>query len=185
MTDSLPKGWRPAAEEGNPLACLQGRPLASGTLEVLLGPTHRYGARYFQLLLGDRHGHLGQPPLLLGLHHHGPYPSYNWIEVIQYNSVVAFASGSTLRLDCQAERQLFRYLGGLIPPGGHLMVEYDTTRWRQTERALVAGVAPEDTELGRLLADAGCGASYKDWYFSEGGAEGPRKLQGRKALPPM
>jgi len=28
----------------------------------------------------------------------------------------------------------------------------------------------------------GCGAEFKDWRFAEGGSEGPRKLQGYKAL---
>jgi hypothetical protein len=33
-----------------------------------------------------------------------------------------------------------------------------------------------------LLFVAGCGVAFKDWYFAEGGREGPEKLQGHKAL---
>jgi hypothetical protein len=38
------------------------------------------------------------------------------------------------------------------------------------------------TPLGYLMFLAGCGASFRDWYISEGGREGPRRLQGFKPL---
>jgi hypothetical protein len=38
------------------------------------------------------------------------------------------------------------------------------------------------TSLGFLLYSAGCGIGFKDWYFAEGGREGPEKLQGYKPL---
>ncbi|MBI2855366.1 MAG: DUF1122 family protein, partial [Chloroflexi bacterium] len=44
------------------------------------------------------------------------------------------------------------------------------------------GVPPVLTPLGHLLFQAGVGFHIKDWYFSEGGSEGPRKLQGFKPL---
>jgi len=33
-----------------------------------------------------------------------------------------------------------------------------------------------------MLFFTGCGVAFKDWWFAEGGSEGPRKLQGYKAL---
>jgi hypothetical protein len=33
-----------------------------------------------------------------------------------------------------------------------------------------------------MLFSMGCGVSFKNWYFAEGGSEGARKLQGYKAL---
>ena len=38
------------------------------------------------------------------------------------------------------------------------------------------------TSLGSMLFRLGCGVAFKDWHFAEGGSEGPRKLQGHKAL---
>jgi hypothetical protein len=73
-------------------------------------------------------------------------------------------------------------LGELIPSGGHLMLEYESPRWSATARALNLGAPPAATELGELLRAAGCDASIRNWDISEGGREGPRKLQGFKPL---
>ena len=62
------------------------------------------------------------------------------------------------------------------------MVEYESKLWRTTQLGLLAGIPPLATPLGALLFDIGCGNSFKDWYFPEGGQEGGRKLQGNKAL---
>ena len=51
-----------------------------------------------------------------------------------------------------------------------------------TARALNLGAPPAATELGELLRAAGCDASIRNWDISEGGREGPRKLQGFKPL---
>ena len=46
---------------------------------------------------------------------------------------------------------------------------------------LPLGSPPVVTPLGYRLFQAGV-RSYRDWYISEGGREGPRKLQGFKPL---
>jgi len=76
---------------------------------------------------------------------------------------------------------LFQSLSQLIPPGGHLMVSYENTDplHRETDRALSAGVPPVLTPLGFLLFMSGF-RLVKNWYLSEGGHEGPRKLWGEK-----
>ncbi len=61
------------------------------------------------------------------------------------------------------------------------MAEYDSRPRTSTARALAAGVPPVATPLGALLFDLGCGVAFRDWYISEGGREGPRKLQGFRA----
>jgi hypothetical protein len=33
-----------------------------------------------------------------------------------------------------------------------------------------------------MMFAAGCGVAFRDWYISEGGREGPRKLQGFRAI---
>ncbi len=43
-------------------------------------------------------------------------------------------------------------------------------------------IPPIATPLGYLLFLIGCGVGFKDWHVAEGGSEGPRKLQGYKAL---
>ena len=156
--------WAPPPED-HPLARLR-----QLSLTVLLGPRSRYGAHYFRLF---REGQ----EVLGGLYSQGPYPGYNWLEVLRYNAPEEAEAGRV-----EWEGEVFRALGALVPPGGHLMVEYESPRWQETARALAGGVPPAATELGLLLLEAGCGAAFKDWYFPEGGAEGPRKLQGFKAL---
>ena len=57
---------------------------------VLLGPKNAVGAHYFQLFLRSAQGCLADAPLLLGLHNSGPFPAYNWIDVIRYEGAVTF-----------------------------------------------------------------------------------------------
>ncbi len=51
---------------------------------------------------------------------------------------------------------------------------------RDTKTGLDRGYPPVVTPLGFLLFAARCGMGLKDWYFAEGGLEGPEKLQGFK-----
>jgi len=179
----LERGWSLPARRDHPLGRLQDRILGPARLLMLLGPKNAIGATYFQVFLKTADGRLSSEPLLLGLHNSGRFPAYNWIDVIRYEGSAAFESGE--RLDLAAgglDRRLFRLLGRLIPPGGHLMVEYESEGQRLSERMLALGVPPVATPLGYLLFLSGCGASFRDWYISEGGREGPRKLQGFKPL---
>jgi len=174
----------PNLPPGHPLLCLEGRRLTGGRLRIVPGPTSRFGALYFSLHL-ERDGFLSRQPVLVGLHHSGPYPSYNWIEVAQVNDRLTLeAGGATLdaALGAADLRRLMALLGELIPAGGHLMLEYESPRWASTARALNLGAPPLATELGELLRAAGCAASIRNWDIPEGGREGPRKLQGFKPL---
>ena len=179
----LERRWSLPAREDHPLGRLQGRALGPGRLLVLLGPKNAVGACYFQVFLKLADDRLSGEPLLLGLHNSGRYPAYNWIDVIRYEGSAAFEGGEVLDLAADGlDRRLFRLLGQFIPPGGHLMVEYESEGQRPTERMLTLGVLPVATPLGHLFFLSGCGASFRDWYISEGGREGPRKLQGFKPL---
>lgn len=173
----LEKGWTLAGKE-HPLGRLQGKSLGSYRLVVWLGMKNRFGARYFRVFLQNVAGEVSLEPVILGLFNQGRYPGYNWIEVISFGS-------SEPALDIAAgglTRRLFQYLAGLIPPGGHLMVEYDSPAEQDTARSLALGIPPVVTPLGYMMFLVGCGAGFKDWYFAESGSEGPRKLQGYKAL---
>lgn len=79
------------------------------------------------------------------------------------------------------EAGFIRLLGGSIPPGGHLMIDYDSGGQDLTLAELVARVPPPASHLGELMFRAGFRGQFKDWYFSEGGHEGPRKLQANKS----
>ena len=175
------RGWWAPTRAEHPLGRLQGRSLGVGRLLALLGPKNSVGARYFQLFLRIANRGLSHA-FLLGLHNSGPFPAYNWIDVARYDGAASFAGGDDITLAGAPERRLFSLLGDLIPPGGHLMLEYESAHARSTERMLSLGLPPVATPLGYLMFLAGCGASFRDWYISEGGREGPRRLQGFKPL---
>jgi hypothetical protein len=83
--------------------------------------------------------------------------------------------------------EFFKVLGGLVPAGGSLMVSYtlfskESRVHRETRLCLDRGYPPAVAPLGFLLFVGGCGIGFKDWYFAEGGREGPEKLQGYKPL---
>lgn len=174
--------WYPLVEEKHPLAGLNGQPLGRMTIQVLLGPLNPVGANYFQISLRDSRGRLSDQPALVGLYHRGSYPSHNWIEVIDLADLVLLDEEVLNLKEVALERVLWGYLADLIPPGGHLMVEYDSPRHKETKRSLAAGVPPVATPLGSLLFEIGCGVRIRDWDIAEGGNEGPRKLQGYKAF---
>jgi hypothetical protein len=172
--------WTTAGGSGHPLAQLEGKPLVDGALEIMLGPENHFGASYFQITLRDRTGGTSEP-LLLALHHSGPYPSHNWIEVISLTRNLSFPERGVSLSEKDLEG-LFGYLSDLIPPGGHMMVEYDSEEWEETRLSIACGIPPVATPLGSMLFRPGCGVAFKDWHFAEGGSEGPWKLQGYKAL---
>ena len=174
------KGWIPAATAGHPLSRLEGKPLGGHSLQVLIGPRTRYGADYFQVTLSDVKG-ISSDFILLAMFHSGPYPGYNWVEVVKLSPEIQI-SGRDISLAETDIELLFGYLSEMIPPGGHIMVEYESELWSDTRRALDCGIPPVLTPLGFLMFKAGCGVAFKNWYFAEGGSEGPRKLQGYKAL---
>jgi len=172
--------WTAGRGNDHPLVQLEGKPLVGAALEIMLGPKNRFRARYFQIALRDRTGNASQP-LLLALYHAGLYPSYNWIEVIKLARNISFQEREFALSETDLER-LFSYLADLIPPGGHIMVEYESAQWAETRLSIGCGIPMVATPLGSMLFRVGCGVAFKDWHFAEGGMEGPRKLQGYKAL---
>ena len=171
----LAKHW--ALPREHTLARLHGASLSEYRLIALLGPKNNVGSRYYQLLLADGAGHLSDDVLALGMHNSGPYPAFNWIEMTQYREVMRIRD-ETLDLPTTAlDRALFELLAQFVPPGGHIMVEYDSPTHRATARMLTLGFPQVCSPIGYLMFGIGC-RSYRDWYISEGGREGPRKLQG-------
>jgi hypothetical protein len=195
IEDDLTKGLDPASRSqiepllarqwslpgDHPLSRLHGRSLGPYRLFVLLGPKSSVGSRLFRLYLLDAHGALSQEHLALGLHNTGPFPAFNWLELIQYNHALTVGGRKTDLAAEGLDLSLFEALSELIPPGGHIMCEYDSPGQRDTERVLTLGYPAVSSPTGYLMFRAGC-RSYRDWYISEGGREGPRKLQGFRPL---
>lgn len=172
-------GPRWALPGDHPLSALHGARLGPYTLVVLLGPKSNVGSRTFQLLAADASGAVSEEPVALGLHNQGPYPAYNWIEITSYDPQPHIGTEQhDLRAE-DLELPFFELVSALVPPGGHIMVEYDSPAQRPTERVLTLGYPEAASPTGYLLFLAGC-RSYKNWHISEGWKEGPRKLQGFK-----
>jgi hypothetical protein len=139
--------------------------------------------RYFELYLRDYSGRVSQSPVVSGLYFAG---RGKWIKPwaeIGYHRSADFeeAKGGTERVsltDTGLDVALFRLLSGLIPPGGHLAVEYQGD---ETGLALAMGIPAAATPLGHLMWKSGF-RWFKNWYFPEGWKEGGTKLQGNRPL---
>jgi hypothetical protein len=161
----------------HPVSHLDGVALGDYRTIAILGPKNNVGSRYYQLFLADAGGHLADGALALGLHNSGPYPAFNWIEMTQYNEAPTLAGQMISLWELGLDRDLFAALSTLVPPGGHIMVEYDSPSHVATERVLTLRYPIATSPIGFRMFEAGV-RSYRDWYISEGGREGPRKLQG-------
>jgi hypothetical protein len=176
-SDAYP--WTPVDAAADPeLAAVDGTALGGWRLQAFLGRPNAVGSRTFRV---DLAGGPGEGLVLAGLRNRGPHAAMNWFEVANYVS----GAGGTPERDLRAlglEQQLFDRLAAAVPPGGHLMIEYESPQHRETERALSLRVPPVATPLGFVLFEAGAGDWIRDWYIPEGWTEGPRKLQGFRAF---
>ncbi len=172
----------------NPLKEIEDRRLKGEyRLHVVLRKARYVEQSHFDLYLVDKWRNRSKDPVFTGIYSQGRRWIEGWIDSNYYEEAI-FSEGKRMDLSEQGiDGMLFKLLGDLIPPGGSFMVAYEMFSregevHRRTVRALGMGVPPVVTSLGYLLLQAGCWASFKDWYIAEGGREGPRKLQGFKAL---
>lgn len=150
------------------------------------------GWKGFSLCLEDQAGLRCAPPVIQGIFSRGGKDGVRpWLDIVCRERVQfpgaqsASTDGPTTSWDTNRDAlslPLFRLLGGLIPPGGHLMVSYeeDDPIHTETMLGLQKRVPPAATPLGSILFLAGF-PLIKNWYLSEGGHEGPRKLWAEKA----
>jgi hypothetical protein len=145
------------------------------------------GWKGFRLYLRDSLGHLSKAPVIKGIYSLGGKDGVKtWMD-LEYSAELEFLVEKEKK-DClilgssSVDRKLFMNLGNIIPPGGHLMVSYEGEQMvhTSTAKSLSMGIPPAATALGFLIFQAGF-QLIKDWYLSEGGHEGPRKLWGEKA----
>ncbi len=176
------KGFLKNAEE---LIALNDKALdGSGLSLEEIKPLRLSGWRGFKLHLRNQDGHLSLEPVIKGIYSRGGKDGVKpWMD-LDYREEVEFErEGNSLSLtEAELDHKLFKALGDIIPPGGHLMVSYEGRDRIHTEtiRLLNLGVPPAITPLGDLIFKAGF-RWIKNWYLAEGGFEGPRKLWGEKA----
>jgi len=145
------------------------------------------GWKGFKLYLQNAAGRLSTLPVVKGIFSVGGKEGVKpWMD-IEYREELEFpeAEGQLFKISMsqnEQDRALFKHLGPLIPPGGHLMVSYegDQKIHLETIKSLSISIPSAATPLGYLIFLAGF-QYIKDWYLAEGGFEGPRKLWGEKA----
>ncbi len=145
------------------------------------------GWKGFMLYLQNARGALSTYPVIKGIYSSGgkdgvqPWMDLDYRDEVQFQDPENKQEKYSLTTS-ESEFKLFNLLGGLIPPGGHLMISYEGEQnvHAETVKSLSLGFPPAVTPLGYLLYKAGF-QYIKDWYLAEGGFEGPRKLWGEKA----
>ncbi len=180
---SRPDLWQPVeALPDHPMRPLEGAIVGNGVrLHVEIGPKSKVGSDYYRItLVADLQG-AADEAVCSGLINRGRYPGFNWVEVTDFLGRFPLA-GSVVEVPEGIDGAIVKALGQLVPVGGHLMMEYDSTHRAITAKALAQRVPPVATPLGGMMFAAGCGTWFTDWYISEGGREGPRKLQGFRAV---
>ena len=153
------------------------------SIHVEVGARTIAGHRRFRLWLeAAEHGRSLVPVL------HGQHPvahdTLPWLEVTRFEQQVQMDSGTAVEVPAEIDRRIVAQLASLVPPGGHLMLEYDSPGRRMTARSLLAGVPAVATPLGAALFEAGCGVAVRDWGDALGGRAGARRLQGTRPLHP-
>jgi hypothetical protein len=144
----------------------------------------RTGWLYVAISLKDDHQRISPSPLATGIVSGGGRGVMPWVELKIYPEVLMPSGAMLDARSAGIAAALVDLLGKLIPPGGHLMVEYESPGQNETHAALLLRVPPVATELGAMMFHAGFRGPLKDWYISEGGHEGPRKLQANKSPNP-
>jgi len=145
------------------------------------------GWKGFKLYVRDSRGFLSGSPVIKGIYSVGGKDGVKaWMD-LQYNEELKFLKEKEIKDNLilssnSLDQKLFKYLGNIIPPGGHLMVSYEGKQIIHTDtiKSLSIGIPPVATALGFLIFQGGF-QLIKDWYLAEGGHEGPRKLWGEKA----
>lgn len=141
----------------------------------------------FELYIKKPVGILSLTPVIKGIFSSGAKDGVKpWMDFVYWEELEFKGDGKPaekLSLSSKGlDRRLFQTLGDLIPPGGHLMVSYEgeTPIHKNTIESLSIRIPAAATPLGFLLFRSGF-QLIKDWYLSEGGFEGPRKLWAEKA----
>ena len=181
MTANEPAAKRIAAYiDGKEIGSGEAPPWRLAVIDMKpVGP--RAGWLYFAVAIRCGEGPLSRVPLMLGIASGGGRGVSPWFEGRLFPEI-ELADGTVLDArGAGLEAAVVNLLGEAIPAGGHLMIDYETPGQAGTHEELLLRVPPAASHLGALMFKAGFRGAFKDWYFSEGGHEGPRKLQANKS----
>jgi hypothetical protein len=161
---------------------IDGRSVRSFTLRVTSLKPLKERAGWFHIEVGvaDRQGTV-YGPLMTGIVSGGGRGVQPWFECRIYPRVDAPQSKPLDARSKGLEKAIIDVIGEIVPPAGHLMIDYEAPGQEETFAELNLRVPPPASYLGSLMFRAGFQGQFKDWYFSEGGHEGPRKLQANKS----
>lgn len=149
------------------------------TLDEVRPLRERVGWAHISIGLAGADGRRIGGPVMTAIVSGGGRGVKPWIEARLYPELLVGGRRIGTRAE-GIEDQLIAIMGAAIPPGGHLMIDYESGGQEQTFNELRLGAPAAATELGARMLAAGLAGDFKDWYFSEGGHEGPRKLQANK-----
>ncbi len=141
----------------------------------------RAGWFHLTVALAGVNGVTSKTPLITGIVSGGGRGVKPWFECRLYPVLTMGDGGALDAREIGLEAALIDRLGELVPDGGHLMIEYESPGQTETHTELLLRVPPAASYLGALMFHAGFRGAFKDWYISEGGHEGPRKLQANKS----
>jgi hypothetical protein len=150
------------------------------TLDEIRPFRDRVGWSHISVGLAGEKGRRVGGPVMTAIVSGGGRGVKPWIECRLYPEVIAGADRTIATRAEGIEDALIAVMGAVIPPGGHLMIDYESGGQELTFNELRLGIPPAATSLGARMLAAGLVGEFKDWYFSEGGHEGPRKLQANK-----
>lgn len=122
-----------------------------------------------------------EPPLFWGIYSYGGRGVAPWADIAFHLRTACPACGQTWVVDDDSAIRLFQIWAAVIPPNGHVAVEYESLEHHETLMGLKRGFPPVVTPIGFWAYMGGFRGGFKDWYISEGGHEGPRKLQANQA----
>lgn len=169
------------------LHIFEGKYLNGYKIHIEVKKRHYFEQRYFELYL-IRDEKIFKPPAFFGIYSFGrsSLGIKGWIDG-DYCENISSDKVNVNLAELGLDVKLFKTLGNLIPAGGSMMVSYNMISYesnvhKDTIKALSIGMPPILTPIGYLLFHAGCWAYFRDWYYPEGGNEGPKKLQGFKPI---
>jgi hypothetical protein len=141
----------------------------------------------FELSVKNQEGIMSLEPVIKGIFSSGAKDGIGpWLDLAYWEELEFKRNDMLIEKLSLSEKgldhRLFRIIGDIIPPGGHMMVSYEGENpiHINTVKSLGVRIPAAVTPLGYLLFRSGFHL-IKNWYLSEGGFEGPRKLWAEKA----
>lgn len=183
--DDVTNRWQPVPDS-HPLAAIDGTGVGQGVrlaVKVAVAsaaPANSGAASRFRAYFDSDEFGGTQMPFMQGLHHSGIGDAPGWLRVTQTSPLIQVEQGE-VEVPEGIELLVIQALASVVPPGGQLLMEYDSSHRRSTSRALAQGVPPVATPLGGMMFSSGCGVAFTDRYRT-GDVGDPRSLQGFRAL---